>query len=145
MRLAQDAGPVGPNFTLWHLSMPEVALDPTAYVEPILHLNRTGNPVLSRWRADFAMETDWVDAMSMRLATTPLRLRLIPHIIASFEQMSMESHFPPPRRPFNNDRIPFLTRECMYPPRTFRYGRHWSLTYVALKEFMMSDLSGGLP
>ena len=76
--------------------MPEVNLNPTEYVEPILHLNRTSNPVLLRWRADYAKETDWVDAMSMGLATTPLCLRLIPYIIASFEQMSMESDFPLP-------------------------------------------------
>ena len=145
IRLVRDATPVGPNFTLWHLSRPEVGLDPTSYVEPSLHLNRTRNPILARWRDEFKDETDWVEAMSTSLATNFLRLRLIPHILASFEKMSMESHYSPSRTPYNIHPIPFSTGECMYPPRTFRYGEHWSLTYVALKEFMMSDLSGGLP
>ena len=124
--------------------MPEVNLNPTEYVEPVLRFNRTCNPVLTRWRSDYAEETDWVRAMSVGLAATPMRLGLTPYIIASFEQMSMESDFPFPQRPYNNDRIPFSTKEYMYLPRTFHYGQSWSLTYVTVKEFMMSDISSGL-
>ena len=120
--------------------MPEVNLNPTEYVEPMLRFNQTCNPFLSRWSADYKYEENWVHAMLVGLADTTIRLSLIPHILASFEQMSMESELPFPRRPYNNERIPFSTKEHMYPPQSFRYGRTLSITYLVLKEFM-SELS----
>ena len=121
--------------------MPKANLNPTKYVEPMLRFNRTHNPFLLRWRADYAFKEDWVRAMLVGLADTTIRLSLIPHILASFEQMSMESELPFPRRPYNNEHIPFLTQEHMYPPQSLRYGWTFSITYLVLKDFM-SELSG---
>ena len=140
IRRDQNNDPDRPNYTLWHLSMPEADLNPTAYVEPLLRFNWTRNTFLSRWRAGYKFEKKWVRAMLAGLAVTTNHFSLIPHILASFEQMSMESKFLFLQRPYNNEHISFSTQEHVYPPRSLRYGRTLSITYLVLKEFI-SELS----
>ena len=95
IRRAPNDNTARPNYTLWHLSMSEAGFNPTAYVEPVLRFNRTGNPILSQWSADYRFKLDWVNVMLVSLGRIN-RLSVIPHIFASFEQMSMESEFPFP-------------------------------------------------
>ena len=136
----QNNNPHHPNHTLCHLSMPEAGLNPTDCVEPLLGFNWTGNPRLSRWWAGYKLEKDWVSTLLVDLVDTTNCLLLIPHILASFQQMSLESKFPSPRRPYNDKNISFTTQEHMFPPRSLRQGRTLSITYLVFKEFM-SELS----
>ena len=76
------------NFTLWHQSMPKVELNLTAYLEPLLHFNRTGNPRLVRWQTSYAKEKKWVIVLLDELAETTNSLNLIPRILAALDQVN---------------------------------------------------------
>ena len=74
-----------PNYTLWHLSVREVELDPTEFLEPLLRLNRTSNPRLTRCRAGCEKEGEWEIDLVDELVNTPNRHNLIPRILAALD------------------------------------------------------------
>ena len=126
-----------PNYTLWHLSMPEVELNPTEFLEPLIRFNWTGNPCLARWRTGYEKEKEWVIALVNELVDTPNSLNLIPRILTALYQDNQEPNFIVPQTPHNSEEISFMTQDHIFPRHVLlQEERTLSLTYLVLLEFI---------
>ena len=143
IRRAPVAGASPANHTLWHLSMPDANFNPTAdYIEPVIRFNRNARPALSRWRLRHVDDEHWSPEMFDTLEDNT-SLKLIPHILAAFQHITLETIFDW-RPSHTSGDVLFTTQEHMYPTRRLRHwlrdgevnnGGSLTITYIVLKGF----------